>query len=171
MAIFALSIGQLVLTSASIIISIAILFFSVCNSIWINTAAAGLTVLFHLVTIYRALLAIRRAKKDLSISPTSIVDTTWSLAVGTVLASIWIVCFAITTDIALSGPTWHMGTDTPITQTVSKDSSILQLVLTVVESLLMVAVVVFAVQARRLLKAQLEEEREEGYVYPTKPLA
>jgi len=168
MALFALSIGQLVLASASIIISIAILFFSICNSMWINTAAAGLTVLFHIITMYRALLAIRRVKKDKSISLTSIIDTTWSIAVGTVLASAWIVCFALTTDITVTGPTMGMGIMVAASDAVVKDAAVRQLVLTAVESILMVAVVVFAVQERRALKARLEETHDDGYDYPVK---
>jgi hypothetical protein len=166
MALFALSVGQLVLTSSSTIIAIAILFFSVLNSIWVNTAAAGLTVIFHLVITYRSLVAIRRAKKDMSISLTSITDTTCSIAVGTVLASVWIVCFALTIDITLSGPTMNMGMMVAASGGVAKHAAIRQLVLTAVESLLMVAIVVLAVQERRALKARMDDE---GYDYPTKP--
>jgi hypothetical protein len=166
MTLIALSIGQLVLTSASTIISIAVVFFSVLNSLWVNTAAGGLTVLFHITVVYRATHAIRCVKKDKSKCLASIVNTTWGIAIGTFLASMWMVCVSLSADITVAGPTFGMGTMLGASDAVVKAAAIRQLVLTAVESVLMVAVVVFAVLERKALKTSMEETREDGYDYP-----
>jgi hypothetical protein len=161
-----LSIGQLVLLFGSSFISLIILFTSFINSLWVDTVAAGLTVSFHILIIAKALLISRcRGGEESSSSSESkckpASNASWAIACTSLLAAIWVICFALTTDIAISGPAMDMGKKSAlssVSKTMVKRVTIAQAVLAAFESAALVVMIVLSLHEEAMKKLAKEEE-------------